>query len=86
MSELVKGGWIIHSNRKNVCAGVPTALFVRSDGISLDTDCGIPSTDIWPNLQVEGAVSTMRIKEKVLLLYNESQAGLCRDQKGVLAC
>jgi hypothetical protein len=35
---------------------------------------------------VEEAVSTLKIEEKFLLLYNESLAVLCKDQKGVLAC
>jgi hypothetical protein len=70
----------------NVDAGMPSALFVRPGGISMDTHCGIPSTDCWPTFKVEEAVSTLKIQEKVLLLYNESQAGLYRDQKGVLAC
>jgi hypothetical protein len=75
-----------NSNRMYVYARVPSAVFVRPGVISLDTHCVIPSTDCWPNFKVEEAVSTLKIQKKVLLLYNEFQAGLCGDPKGDLAC
>jgi hypothetical protein len=59
-------------NRKSVCSGVPSALSVRSGGISLHTDCEILFTDFWPNFQVEKVVSTLKIQEEVLLNHNES--------------
>jgi hypothetical protein len=37
----------------------------------LDIDCGILSTDCWPNFKVEIAVSTRKIQDEVLLNYNE---------------
>jgi hypothetical protein len=47
--KLSRLGVSYSSNRKSVCSGVPSALSVRSGGISLHTDCGILFTDCWPN-------------------------------------
>jgi hypothetical protein len=65
----VGGSW--KCKRKCVFSGVASALSVRSGAVSLDTDCGIPTTDGWPNFQVE-VVSTLKSKEEDWHNCNES--------------
>jgi hypothetical protein len=60
------------SVKGSFCSGVASALSVRSGALSLDTECGIPSTDCWPDFQVEEAASTLKSKEDVWHNCNES--------------
>jgi hypothetical protein len=53
------------SVKGSFCSGVASALSVRAGALSLDTECGIPSTDCWPDFQVEEAVSTLKSQEQL---------------------
>jgi hypothetical protein len=66
----VDGSW--KCKRKCVCSGIASALSVRSGAVSLDTECGIPCKNCWPNFQVEEAVSTLKSQEQVWHNCNES--------------
>jgi hypothetical protein len=74
------------SVKGSFCSGVASALSVRSGALSLDIECGIPSTDCWPDFQVEEAVSTLKSKEKSHITALYPQAWLGRYQRVVQAC